>query len=357
MADSVERRPTCDDVLQCRFAAWYPKFRACTFPSEVIPLPADFVAYLREDGIHLPESVMPAAESSLSGWSTLASGAPLTPPFRIPDQSDSDDESSSSDSDSDDKAECSVTRFPELDERIDEALAGFGGAVFPKFTWSAPHDGTWLNENNSLKCTNALQIYLLLKGSDRVAFDLRSAFEQCSDHVETLTAAAADDQHRLRTSGGEAHFQHCLVLRQWYALNLGMEFRCFVRDGHLLAVSQRHDDMYFDYLRDAQAAAVALIKRFLADKVRPRWSLSSYVVDVYVDQKNRVWIVDFNPWSPRVVSSVLFTWDELHSWPASGEPHVRVIAEQGQIRPRQGHENRAPIDVVELATAAAVASS
>lgn len=358
MAVEIESLPlSCNDVLQCRFESWYRKFRENTFPSEIIPLSDEFLSYLQEDGIHLPAAVLPPSESSLSGWSTVEPGEKLTPPFELPEQPDSDSDSDSdSNSDSDDdpanEPGMSVSRFPELDERIDEALALFGGKVFPKFTWSAPNDGTWLNENNSLKCTDTLQLYLLLKASDRVSYDITSPFDRCHDHRATVPGFP-EGLAVQSTQGGEMQFQHCLVLRQWYALNLGMEFRCFVRGKKLIAVSQRHDDMFFEFLVGGEAKILTVIKQFVVKKVLPKWSMAHFVLDLYVDQKDRVWIVDFNPWNPPVISSALFTWTELHTWEAEKEPRFRIVLEQGQIRPRQGHENRAPIDLLKLIPTAA----
>ena len=53
------------------------------------------------------------------------------------------------------------------------AIDSLGGEVFCKLNWSAPRDATWISLGNSLKCTTPAQVYLLLKSSEFVQYDLR----------------------------------------------------------------------------------------------------------------------------------------------------------------------------------------
>lgn len=46
---------TCQDIDNCSFSHWYPKFKANTFKSKVLPLSSEFVEYLNAEGIYLPE--------------------------------------------------------------------------------------------------------------------------------------------------------------------------------------------------------------------------------------------------------------------------------------------------------------
>lgn len=38
----------------CSLPEWYPLLRSVTFPTRIIPLPLDFVEYLKADGIFMP---------------------------------------------------------------------------------------------------------------------------------------------------------------------------------------------------------------------------------------------------------------------------------------------------------------
>jgi hypothetical protein len=40
----------------CAFASWYPKFRRVSPKATIIPLPDDFIKYLKEDGVFLLET-------------------------------------------------------------------------------------------------------------------------------------------------------------------------------------------------------------------------------------------------------------------------------------------------------------
>ncbi len=59
----------------CRFDSWYPAFQHTTFRSRIISLPEDFVAYLIEDGVYLPER-------SGAVRSTCSRNLPLSVEFR-----------------------------------------------------------------------------------------------------------------------------------------------------------------------------------------------------------------------------------------------------------------------------------
>jgi hypothetical protein len=41
--------------------------------------------------------------------------------------------------------------------------------------------------------------------------------------------------------------------------------------------------------------------------------LNSYVFDIYIDSppRNKVWLIDINPWIPECTDSLLFEWKEI----------------------------------------------
>lgn len=69
---------------------------------------------------------------------------------------------------------------------------------------------------NSMRCTDAAEVFLLLKSSDFVAHDLSHCYATC------------EDRDRTRPD------QFVLVLRRWYDLDVSMEFRCFVAHRQLI---------------------------------------------------------------------------------------------------------------------------
>ena len=72
-----------------------------------------------------------------------------------------------------------------------------------------------MTTTNSTCCTNADEVVLLLKSSDRVADDICHAFDACP-------AWPAEP------------VQHVLVLKKQYDLRPEREFRCFVRGQQLM---------------------------------------------------------------------------------------------------------------------------
>jgi len=51
-----------------------------------------------------------------------------------------------------------VPEFADLRAEIDAAIEVMGGKVAPKFTWSSPHDATWVSGNHSLACSSADEV-------------------------------------------------------------------------------------------------------------------------------------------------------------------------------------------------------
>lgn len=55
--------------------------------------------------------------------------------------------------------------------------------MLPKLAWSAPRDAAWIAKNGSLKCSSPGDIFLLLKTSECVAYDLTQAYRHCAPPV------------------------------------------------------------------------------------------------------------------------------------------------------------------------------
>ncbi|EJK50568.1 hypothetical protein THAOC_30403, partial [Thalassiosira oceanica] len=233
-AMTTPARPTQDDVLACQFSSWYRSFRNIdksainnstarktrknvTFESIVIkPLPHEFLEYLKSDGVRLPDCATKVS-SCMNDNAT---------PDDDEWETDSDDETTS-------------YSFPSLTAQIQTALDSLNGdrdlGCMPKMNWSSPRDATWMNQG-SLKCTKVGDVYLLLKSSEFVTFDVERAFDDLAE----------DDSI---TGGYPDCFSHELVLRKWCNLHPSMEFRCFVRGHDLVAISQRHPSKFYGHLQ------------------------------------------------------------------------------------------------------------
>ena len=99
--------------------------------------------------------------------------------------------------------------------------------------------------------------------------------------------------------------------RRWSdTINRGHEFRCFVKDRELVGISQRDPTQYYDHIGVDAESIVNDVRTFFAEFVQNRFQSKSYVFDVLRVKKDKVKLVDFNPFGP-VTDSQLFDWDQL----------------------------------------------
>jgi hypothetical protein len=360
-------RPLVEEVLACQFASWYPTFskilpldtsnhgngeddsgpalapmpttrKNVTIPSVIIkdlPTPG-FKDYLLSDGVKLPRDA-----------TKLSSCAGVSNAIEEDDEFDYDDDNGSDDDD-----ELETFHFPNLNRKIEETIRDkfpSAGGVLPKLNWSAPRDATWINEG-TLRCKTPGDVYLLLKSSDFCTHDvLFESLKDCKDY-----AASVDEE----SSSKDKHPPLQLVLRKWCNLNPSMEFRCFVRNHELLGISQRQHSVHFPHLTEDRDKLYDLIHDFFEDYVFHRFAdrtIPNYVWDVFVDKKDRAWIIDFNPWA-RTTDSLLYEWSELVSIDLDdardydAESGMRIATTEREVKHDPLASYRAPIDTVDLAS-------
>lgn len=180
-----------EDIDNCQFNVWYPLLQKNSIKSIIIPLTNDFIDYLKQDGIIVPKSV--ANELDTNG-----------------SDDDNDNESLSTSSDT-----LKVDSFPDIEDAIKKAIDELDGDVFIKTNWSAPIDAGWIN-CETMKCRNIHEVFLLLKASDRIMFDIEKMYEQCPSTTKSTPPFPT------------------LVIRKWANLQPSMEFRIFVKDSKLI---------------------------------------------------------------------------------------------------------------------------
>ncbi|KAI8825739.1 D123-domain-containing protein [Fimicolochytrium jonesii] len=373
---------TVQHVQNCSFSAWHPTFRSCTLKSVVIPLSEDFVTYLNADGVFLPldgngrhqygwssDEDEDEAQAGKSGITELPADTAedtwkqdILSKLRLDDAALTDDTYVGEEKGADEDEDDDLPSFPELQQRIEDVIAEFG-AVFPKLNWSSPKDACWVATGSTLKCTSPADVFLLLKSSDFVAHDLGHAFEGCVTDTTAGQPEEADDEAGI--AGPE---QFDLILRKWYELLPSMEFRCFVKDDQLVGISQRDTANYYKFLVDEGEELAGSIRTFFRDKIRGRFPDPSYVFDVYINQHNRkVWLLDFNPFSPTT-DSLLFSWPEILNAPTQStsdadlpspptSPPFRIIPSPS-LTIQSAHPaysmNRLPRDAVDLSNGASI---
>jgi hypothetical protein len=191
-----------------------------------------------------------------------------------------------------------VPEFPRIQNAIQECIDEYEGAVFPKLNWSCPRDAQWiLSESKLLKCTSVADVFLVLKSSQFIVHDLEDAYVNATDN----------NCERVKP---------VLVCRKWYDLDQSMEFRCFVKAGNLVAISQRNTLQYFELLKNERYSFIeTLLKEFWNQYIRDTFPLSNYTVDLYIQrnkadlEKSRVFIIDFNVYGEPTDPLLFESWD------------------------------------------------
>ncbi|KAK9267979.1 hypothetical protein L1049_010416 [Liquidambar formosana] len=306
-----------EEVNRCQIQQWFPKFKPVSFKTVILELPEAFVQYLLDDSgpFLLPVSI--SNEDAL--------------PNRIHNPEEEEDYQVSEGSGDESEQPSLPPSFPELELKIKESIESLGGAVFPKLNWSAPKDSAWISTTGTLRCTSFSEISLLLRSSDSLVHDLCHAYDSCSD----------------KTSSRPLNF--VLALRKWYpSLRPEMEFRCFVRAGLLVGISQREVTGFYPALTEKKDDLEAAIRGFFVDNVRLKFDSECYTFDVYVTNDGRVKLVDFNPWGAFTLP-LLFTWEELENFREEGHGlEFRIVESQCAVRP--GLKTAVPYDYLDTSS-------
>ncbi|KAK4700152.1 hypothetical protein P7C70_g6099, partial [Phenoliferia sp. Uapishka_3] len=266
------------DVLACRFSSWYPAFRKHSPKASIIkPLEDRFIDYLESDRVFIPEGSGPMGVSELS---------------------DDEDEDSRNGSDCSEDQTWQI-KFEDLDAKIRTIITKYDGVVFPKLNWSSPQDAAWMMPGSTLKCQSPADVYLLLKSSDFISHDLDHGFDSCVDYeplssaststeddlVRSTNRLVVDDDESDATSEEDEDtgptersqprpYDFELVLKKWFEMPRSQEWRCFVREGKLIAISHR-DSNYYDFLQESQEEIRAKVVAFFEDEVLNVFPLSS----------------------------------------------------------------------------------
>uniref|UniRef100_A0A0B8RRB4 Translation initiation factor eIF2 assembly protein n=1 Tax=Philothamnus irregularis TaxID=1899461 RepID=A0A0B8RRB4_9SAUR len=313
-----------EQILNCQFSSWYPRFKKQTIRSVILPIPQNVKDYLLDDG-------------------TLVVSGSEDPQIITQDGADEEEAEEAVWSDDENTATLTAPEFPEFSLKVEEAIHSLGGSVFPKLNWSAPRDAYWIAMNNSLKCNSLSDIFLLLKSSDFITRDFTQPFIHCKD------------------DSPDPSLNYELVLRKWCELIPGAEFRCFVKENKLIAISQRDYTQYYEHISKQKEEICRCIQDFFTKHIQYKFLDEDFVFDVYRDSMGRVWLIDFNPFG-EVTDSLLFTWEEIRSGNSlkndqtegaameEESPSFRCTNSSLTVQPSPYLSYRLPKDFVDLST-------
>ncbi|XP_042907498.1 translation initiation factor eIF2 assembly protein isoform X1 [Parasteatoda tepidariorum] len=313
-----------EEVEQCSFQNWYNNFKNVSVKSIILPLPDDFIKYILADGIILPKSTNVSHVVSTN-------------------DSDLSDEEETWEEDTD-EAEPEAPYFPEFDQSIENAIESLGGKVFPKLNWSSPKDASWMGFNYSCCSTSISDIYLLLKSSNFIIHDITQPYNLCDDFIQDQSLSEIEQKN----------IPLFLVLRKWIDIDTSGEFRCFVKENKLIGVCQREHSAFFEHINLHKAEILEDLVTFFTEKVQFKFPLPNYIYDVYRKKKDKVILIDFNPFG-KVTDSLLFTWEELNSDLTSVDendeyPEFRCVEDNYGVQPRTLSSYAVPTDIIDIST-------
>lgn len=257
---------------------WVQQFREDTPMTRFVHLPAEFVRHLSRGQVYLSSHDTPTDPLEIEWSDGTVETLPASPrgddPFGV-------------------------------EAAIRTALAELGSDVSPKMDAVCPIDATWANFHRSTRCSCVDDVLILLKSSERVL-------------------------NALTPSRGAT-----LALREWLDLDPRMEFRLFVRDAALVAVSHRAPLGMYRFNDDDADTLVRRLSTWFSSRIRMKFHhFRNYVVDVCVVQPRRILLIDLAPWGDQT-DALLFSWDELDraDWMRPlRRAQFRAIAD-GPVRP------------------------
>uniref|UniRef100_A0A182P4W2 Uncharacterized protein n=1 Tax=Anopheles epiroticus TaxID=199890 RepID=A0A182P4W2_9DIPT len=256
----------------CMHVNWYELFQKNTIKSCIIPVPEDVLAYLRQDMLILPKEC--------SNFTDVSTGEG----FQTTHYNAFDDQFDGSDGEEDDANE--QPAFPEFSQALTDAIRSLGGCAFLKSDWHCPKDAQWITLGQSLCVRDITDVYQLLKASSFCKEDFRERSE-------------------VNESG------YHIVLKKWKDIHPGSEFRCFVRNRSLLAISPRHWPSYHEHIARERSDIVNDIVSLFKEKIKDTFPLKDYVFDVYRPGKDNVIIMDFSLYGKGHSDSLAFDYDQL----------------------------------------------
>lgn len=305
-------------VKNCMFSSWYEKFKNYTPTAEIVkPLPHEFIQYLEQDGIKLPYDNINVPYHDRE--------------VEISDYSDWELSDSNNHEDSDREEVDPIKHFPEFHEKLKQIIKKLG-SVTPKLNWSSPKDASWILVNNTIKCNEINDLYLILNASNYIMHDLQYPFDECYDKSNNELV------------------EYELVLRKWFDINPALEFRVFIKDKVIVGVSQR-DMNYYDYLEPLNTKFKSVIKKFVKDVAILNFPDESFVLDLYIPRPfSKVWLIDINPFS-RKTDPLLFSWTELLGIAAeiqNDDYELRFVTKYNiaHFAAKEHSENHVPTDIV-----------
>lgn len=119
---------------------------------------------------------------------------------------------------------------------------------------------------------------------------------------------AESEKVREAAARGEVEY---ICLKPFRRMNRTREFRLFIRNGELKAMSQYNLQRHFRRLEAVKEQYWKLAKKFV-DSIAWLIPIDELVMDIYFTSDRQILIVDLNPWGEPTDPLMLRTWE--HDW-------------------------------------------
>lgn len=237
------------DLWACDISNWYkhPILSQLTFPTRFVDLPDAFIArLLQSEGLFARVD----EDADFGSWS----------------DSEWPEEETQEDDEQQERRSRQQETFPAFEKAIKTVLdrwtvSGAEGGVFPRLNWSSPMDAHWMGIGGSLRCTTVAEVLRFLEASDAVRSDL--------EKLAQLTADSTNAQNEART------WKPTLALRRWHDFHTPNEFRCFVFNNRLIAISQKDITNFWPFLVEAKLQNLQQLEKFFLEKMKGALEIDS----------------------------------------------------------------------------------
>jgi len=126
------------------------------------------------------------------------------------------------------------------------------------------------------------------------------------------------ESEKVRSAVESGDSDHICV-RPFRRMSQPREFRLFIRDGELLAMSQYWLVRHFRRLEGRRERYWSMAREFV-EGVSWQLPVPTLVMDIYFTARNEVLIVDLNPWGPPTDPLLIRDWER--DWNASTGIHL-----------------------------------
>ncbi|MEI3039453.1 MAG: hypothetical protein V8T90_10390 [Victivallales bacterium] len=162
--------------------------------------------------------------------------------------------------------------------RISEAMRPFRGKHFVSTDFAAPTDSPRFLSSKRGSVVSASSAWISLAGSAKIR----------------ALAAAGDVQ--------------CVCVRGFRVFDIPREYRLFIRNGQLVAMSQRFLIRHFRRLVRRQEDYWNVALRFF-DEIKSALPVDTLTVDIYITCNRKVIVLDLNPWGDPTDPLMFRDWN------------------------------------------------